>query len=66
MKPIHLLSTGMSLLGKRRCLCMGNGADHVDLKQIKKFEFFPPSSKCEKMEVMYVTLYHINTKCRLN
>ncbi|XP_069601820.1 C-X-C motif chemokine 10-like isoform X1 [Ranitomeya imitator] len=43
---------GMSLLGKRRCLCMGNGADHVDLKQIKKFEFFPPSSKCEKMEVI--------------
>ncbi|XP_073493433.1 C-X-C motif chemokine 10-like [Phyllobates terribilis] len=43
---------GMSLLGKRRCLCKGVGANNVDLKQIKKFEFFPPSSKCEKMEVI--------------
>ncbi|KAM4050258.1 C-X-C motif chemokine 10-like [Anomaloglossus baeobatrachus] len=43
---------GMSLLGKRRCLCKGIGANHVDLKQVKKLEFFPPSSKCEKMEVI--------------
>ncbi|XP_056424678.1 C-X-C motif chemokine 11-6-like [Hyla sarda] len=52
---LFLLQTcvqGMSLLGKRRCLCKRPGADHVDLKQIKKFEVFPPSPKCEKMEVI--------------
>ncbi|KAG8593421.1 hypothetical protein GDO81_000825 [Engystomops pustulosus] len=43
---------GMSPLGMRRCLCKGPGANYADLKQIKKFEVFPPSSKCEKMEVI--------------
>ncbi|XP_075045695.1 C-X-C motif chemokine 10-like [Mixophyes fleayi] len=43
---------GMSPLGRRRCLCMGRGANSVDIKQIKKFEVFPPSAKCEKMEII--------------
>ncbi|XP_069832845.1 C-X-C motif chemokine 10-like [Dendropsophus ebraccatus] len=43
---------GMSLLGKRRCMCKGPGASQVNLKEIRKFEVFPPSSKCEKMEVI--------------
>ncbi|KAM3940909.1 C-X-C motif chemokine 11-like [Leptodactylus fuscus] len=42
----------MSLVGKRRCLCKGQGANNVDLKQINRFEVYAPSGKCEKMEVV--------------
>ncbi|XP_040273884.1 C-X-C motif chemokine 11-like [Bufo bufo] len=48
---------GMSLWGKRRCSCKGPGANSVDIKQIKTLKVFPPSSKCEKMEIA-VTLKH--------
>ncbi|XP_075705920.1 C-X-C motif chemokine 11-6-like [Rhinoderma darwinii] len=54
---------GMSLLGKRRCFCRELGANHVDLKQIKKFEVFPPSAKCEKMEVIVKFKYKTGGMC---
>ncbi|XP_063794733.1 C-X-C motif chemokine 11-6-like [Pseudophryne corroboree] len=43
---------GMSPLGRRRCLCMGRGVSSVEMKQVKKIVVFPPSAKCEKMEVV--------------
>ncbi|XP_018409049.1 PREDICTED: C-X-C motif chemokine 10-like [Nanorana parkeri] len=43
---------GMSPLGRRRCHCLGRLSNSVDVKQIKKLEMFPESSRCEKMEVV--------------
>ncbi|XP_073457104.1 C-X-C motif chemokine 11-6-like [Aquarana catesbeiana] len=43
---------GMSPLGRRRCHCIGRLSNSVDIKQIRKFEVFPESSRCEKMEVV--------------
>ncbi|CAI9610539.1 unnamed protein product [Staurois parvus] len=43
---------GMSPLGRRRCHCLGHLSNSVDIKQIRKFEVFPESPKCEKMEVV--------------
>ncbi|XP_072261594.1 C-X-C motif chemokine 11-6-like [Pyxicephalus adspersus] len=43
---------GMSPLGRRRCHCIGRLTNSVDIKQIRKFEVFPESSRCEKMEVV--------------
>ncbi|XP_040183563.1 C-X-C motif chemokine 10-like [Rana temporaria] len=43
---------GMSPLGRRRCHCIGRLSNSVDVKQIRKFEVFPESSRCEKIEVV--------------
>ncbi|XP_029454387.1 C-X-C motif chemokine 10-like [Rhinatrema bivittatum] len=43
---------GLSIGGKRRCLCPGKGSNSVKPQSIQKIEVFPKSSSCEHVEVI--------------
>ncbi|XP_066430501.1 C-X-C motif chemokine 11-6-like [Eleutherodactylus coqui] len=60
---LHSCVQGMSPLARRRCLCRGPGANAVALKQLKKLQVFPLSSKCEKMEVIAIMKNGLGEKC---
>ncbi|XP_014348613.1 C-X-C motif chemokine 11-like [Latimeria chalumnae] len=46
-----IVTEGLPALGRGRCLCTAKGLPVVP-RRIEKLEVFPPSTSCEKLEVI--------------